>query len=518
MRPAPVGEIERMTTATVTAQKPAATTDIGVTEMIGIGMALFQAGFPSAAAAIHQSVLDLDPDYPVAQNLLAEALAASGESAARKMDDFDAMETFIFAQQLHRMGKLTAAGTIYGRLITRAPDHANALHFFGVLKFQSGDATEARALIERSLALETGNADWHSNHATVLYDLKDFEGSLAAAEAALAINPRHGAARTSLGNALKSLGRTQSAEKAYRDAVAMDPANAAAHGHLADLLFRTGRMAEAADSASRSIALAPQGSSQRREILSRAYFELGQREAAIAVVRAWLEAEPDNPRPRHMLSSFGAAPPPARADDTYVANLFDAMADSFDYRLAKLGYQAPELCVEAFGRAVGAAKGALAILDLGCGTGLCAPLLRPFARDLDGVDLSGEMLAQARARGGYERLDEAELTAHLSLFDAAYDGLISADTLCYFGRLEEFSAAAFRALKPGGVLVFSLEETEDAEEFVLQPHGRYAHRQAYATRVLEGAGFAPVTFDRGVLRTEKDKPVNGLIVTARRPA
>ncbi|MCX4239251.1 class I SAM-dependent DNA methyltransferase [Paraliomyxa miuraensis] len=62
----------------------------------------------------------------------------------------------------------------------------------------------------------------------------------------------------------------------------------------------------------------------------------------------------------------------------------------------------------------------LDVLDAGCGTGLCAPLLRPLARTLVGVDLSGKMLDQARRRGGYDELIEAELTEMLDAHAARY--------------------------------------------------------------------------------------------------
>ena len=43
---------------------------------------------------------------------------------------------------------------------------------------------------------------------------------------------------------------------------------------------------------------------------------------------------------------------------------------------------------------------ALDILDAGCGTGLCGPLLAPYARRLVGVDLSDGMLKHAREKNG----------------------------------------------------------------------------------------------------------------------
>jgi predicted TPR repeat methyltransferase len=38
-------------------------------------------------------------------------------------------------------------------------------------------------------------------------------------------------------------------------------------------------------------------------------------------------------------------------------------------------------------------------VDLGCGTGLLGPLLRPQVHSLDGVDLSGKMVEKLAERG-----------------------------------------------------------------------------------------------------------------------
>ena len=45
-----------------------------------------------------------------------------------------------------------------------------------------------------------------------------------------------------------------------------------------------------------------------------------------------------------------------------------------------------------------------AMLDLGCGTGLGGAAFRPFVDRLVGVDLSPAMIAQAAAKGLYDRL------------------------------------------------------------------------------------------------------------------
>lgn len=52
-------------------------------------------------------------------------------------------------------------------------------------------------------------------------------------------------------------------------------------------------------------------------------------------------------------------------------------------------------------------------VDLGCGTGLMGPLLRPHTQQLAGVDLSAGMVQKARERGCYDELAVDELVQFL---------------------------------------------------------------------------------------------------------
>jgi predicted TPR repeat methyltransferase len=161
------------------------------------------------------------------------------------------------------------------------------------------------------------------------------------------------------------------------------------------------------------------------------------------------------------------------------------------------------------------------VLDAGCGTGWCGPLLRSTAGHLVGVDLSTGMLALARQRGVYDELHEAELTAFILTRPAAFDIIVLADVLCYFGRLEPAIHAAHDALLPGGLLCFSVEVLAQApaeEGFQLGAHGRYSHTRPYLEQVMSGAGFGPPGIEAVVLRQELGEPVKGYLVTGRRAA
>jgi predicted TPR repeat methyltransferase len=164
----------------------------------------------------------------------------------------------------------------------------------------------------------------------------------------------------------------------------------------------------------------------------------------------------------------------------------------------------------------GAASKSLDVLDAGCGTGLCGPLIAPYSRRLVGVDLSARMLARARDRDVYDELVKHELTAYMAGFAGAFDVIVSADTLVYFGPLEGVVAAASSALRPGGRLVFTVEELIGSDAgYAISVSGRYRHARAYLDHVLANANLEPAIVP-AELRLEAGDPVPGLVVRATR--
>jgi predicted TPR repeat methyltransferase len=160
------------------------------------------------------------------------------------------------------------------------------------------------------------------------------------------------------------------------------------------------------------------------------------------------------------------------------------------------------------------------VLDAGCGTGLCGPLVAPYARRLVGVDLSARMLAQAGARDVYDELVKRELTGYLRDSPGAFDVIVSADTLVYFGPLDSVVSASADALRPGGRFIFTVEELIDGgpnAAYAIGAHGRYSHARQYLERVLSQANLQP-EIASAELRLEAGVPVPGLVVRATKSA
>lgn len=428
------------------------------------------------------------------------------------------------AVEVHQVGQLDAAELFYRKALQLQSGQPDALHFLGVLCHQRGRSDEGIRLIRMSLRAVPLHADAHNNLGNILKET----GELAEAEAcyrqALACNGRHHDAMSNLALVLEAQQRYQEAFQAHAALLEQAPQLSQAHYSMGMYLRR--HLNEISDleravSCFRNAVRCDGGNVRALDALGVTLYMLGRQDESVGAYRDWLRREPDNPIPRHMLAACGGETAPPRADDAYVREVFDRFAESFDEQLLKnLDYRAPQILVEALIGVLGPAEAALDVLDAGCGTGLCGPLIKPHARRLDGVDLSGGMLEKARARGGYDDLVAAELTAYLRDHPDTWDVVLSADTLVYFGDLVEVLVATHAALRPGGRVAFTLEAMDaDEDRSELSSSGRYRHGRRYVQRVLDAAGFVDVDIAASALRKEVGKPVSGWVVLARkRPA
>lgn len=280
----------------------------------------------------------------------------------------------------------------------------------------------------------------------------------------------------------------------------------------AEMLFAAGDRAAAADLMRDALELAPDWAA--------GWFRLGEmREAAGALeaaAEAWQTALRLDPADRLgaalRLALIGRAPQADAPPSAFVEALFDQYADSFDAALVeKLAYRVPALLADAIhmqgGRIFDLA------LDLGCGTGLMGEMLRPFARRLDGIDISARMLAKARRRGIYDRLEKADIQ-NLRYEAGRPDLIAAADVFMYLGALERVTAAVTGLLAPGGLFAFSVERLAGQGDFALLPSRRYAHSEPYLRRVLEESGMEALWLEEQVIRQDRGEPIVGLIVVA----
>lgn len=428
------------------------------------------------------------------------ALAVSAELVAEHPVDVDA--AVFYSGLLLHLGRYEAARDWLEETSIQNPENASLLSNLSVAQRKCGQVVEALETAQRALNLSPELlAAWN---AFLVALIETDQGSKAKAELrkALRLHPdapslKHlllqlektandsaTAEANILANSLirEAQGLTASgalgkAETVYRQAIAVQPDNTYARSGLGELLLLTGRPDEAAQ------------------------------HLAVALSRL-----PSNARARHLFA-VASGSPPSFASPEYVRDLFDGMAETFDNHLREsLAYRIPEELTDRLTELVGDDLGE--VLDLGCGTGLVGECLAGHCDAVDGVDLSAEMLMQARAKRRYRRLCLSDIGRFLDEEKQLWQTVTAADVFVYHGKLDELFGKIQRALAPKGLFGFSVEVTT-AEGFDVDPKsGRYRHSRQYLQETLQAAGLGDSRFFETTIRHESGRPIAGLIVVA----
>ncbi len=241
----------------------------------------------------------------------------------------------------------------------------------------------------------------------------------------------------------------------------------------------------------------------------------GRPHEAATWYRRCIEIAPGDAIATMGLAALGEGPVPGRLPDDVVLYVFDRNAGSYEANMRGLGYNAPEVLLGLL-RAEGCVEdGSLDVLDLGCGSGWCGPLFRPYARRLVGVDLSPRMLAIAAGKRVYDELIEAGITEYLARAAGGIDVVVAANVLVYFGDLASLAEKVARVIRPGGRFLFDVEKG-DGQEPGFHVSGRYTHSLAVLESALLPHGFTFSRVDETMMRTELGVPVAGLFCAVRR--
>lgn len=446
-----------------------------VTDLTRHGLTRFQAGDYAQASRIFTALVGGAPDRAVSWNHHALALVALGR---------DADATHALRRSLQINPRQLEAWESLACTLSRLERHEEAEAACRAAQTLGGDSPA----VWQVLAVARSAVD-------------DFTAAADAFARAVALAGESAGLCASLGAARLKCGRFAEAAQALAAAARLDPASAPIA--QARLLAELALAALAPEPIAAPLAEAPD------EVLRTAILLLdahGSQAAAARIAEIWAVRRPGDVRAEHLRASL-LARPVDRQPAELVARSFDGMAETFDEHIVRrLGYDGPAK-LAALLAPLGAPAGDLETLDLGCGTGLCAPVLKPYARRLTGIDLYAGMLEKARARGLYDGLACADLTEALANAEPRPRLIVAFDTFPYIGALEPVFDAVAAALAPDGWFAFSTE-LSDGEGFLLRGNGRFAHGDAYVTALSAGR-FTVAGRMAGVLRREAGREVVG---------
>jgi len=410
-----------------------------------------------------------------------------------------------------------------------------------------GQIALARGEYDAAVAAAPDHADMRKQRSAFSHRLGDFETAARDAAEAVILDPADPDAKALLGSALLSLGRAAEARACLAEASAADPANPAMREALAvatetdgdpDAAFAilraglspTGGALSLRNAAilfcirhhqfATAVALAEDGRTAGTVdaclfgLKGHAQTSLGQHEAAAESYAEALKLGPDDPYVRHLVAASGLRPSARRAPPDYLRAVFDGYADRFDEHLIGLGYRIPGAIRRILLEYIDAGHPNGPILDLGCGTGLVGVAIDDLRiGPLTGVDISSRMLAEARTKGLYANLHEADVPDWLAEDRRTWNLILAADMVCYFGALEPLFAAIRPRLAPDGWFVFSVEAS-DADGWALQRQGRYRHAKTYLIGALRSAGLTVRAIQDQTIRLEACAPVPGYLIVA----
>jgi predicted TPR repeat methyltransferase len=434
-------------------------------------------------------------------------------------DTFErARDLFVEGNRCLAAGRLGDAEAAFEASLALLPGRASTLVNLGAVRIRLGRHADALRALDAALGSDPGGLDALAHRGVALLALGRADEALGCFDRVLAALPGDGAAAFHRGRALGALHRHAEALPVFEHLAARPAANAETWLRLAQTRQALGRALPALEAYAQALTRAPE-MAEAWSLQGGLLRDLGRSAEAAQSFRRAIELGADPELNGWFLAALTGTETPPAPPRAYVAGLFDEYADDFDAHLVqRLGYRAPEAMAELLRRHGRGAYGAA--LDLGCGTGLCAPRLRPLLRAggrLDGIDLSGRMLSKARARGLYDSLTQADIGEHLQTASARWDLVAAADVFNYVGDLDTVFAAVQRVLEPGGDFVFSIEPGGDGPRgFALSPDLRYVHSERYLGELALHHGFTVIELARETMREDQGRPVDALFLLLRR--
>lgn len=141
-----------------------------------------------------------------------------------------------------------------------------------------------------------------------------------------------------------------------------------------------------------------------------------------------------------------------------MVDFYRKWAADYDHQmLDELGYTSPTKIAQQLSQYLPDTQST--VFDIGCGTGLtCVFLAEKGYTNLDGIDLSPDMVRVASERGIYRELLVGDVNQALERNDESYDAVISSGTFTHGHVGPEPLDEIFRILKPGGILACTIHQ------------------------------------------------------------
>jgi predicted O-linked N-acetylglucosamine transferase (SPINDLY family) len=157
----------------------------------------------------------------------------------------------------HQAGCFQEAAVIYEWVLSKKPDHSDALHLLGVLAHHTGQHENAYSLIQKAISISPQVPMFYYNLGAVCHALDNFEEAIQNYKKALSLNPNYAEVYSNMGNSLKSLGKIDEAIACYQKAIQLKPDFADAYNNLGTAFNQLHNFSEALANFQKTLTLNP---------------------------------------------------------------------------------------------------------------------------------------------------------------------------------------------------------------------------------------------------------------------
>lgn len=402
------------------------------------------------------------------------------------------------------------AAQAYQAALDVRSDYVDAYYNLGLATAKLGRDDEALTAYRALIAISPEHIGAHFQLACLLMKRRQLKEAIAEFEHILKSHPHHFETLSNLAACYLQAGLADQAAKTYLLALDVTPDDRDTLFNLAVIHMQQGYAKDAANYYLRAVKHHPDFYDAHHNLGT--YFLMARdKENALFHFREAVRIKPEDESSRHLIRVLMQDQQLKSSAPAYIQSLFDSYADYYDAHMrTQLHYQVPEKIIAAMKSAGVLNSEKLNIVDIGCGTGLCGELLKPYAQRLVGVDLSEKMLEAAAQKNIYDQLVPANITSWLAAQKESFDLAIAGDVLVYFGELEELIAAVKCALKPRGYFIFNVETTSK-DNFVLTSTGRFAHHMKYLEQLARDFSFTVISETKVDLRREASGHISGCV-------
>ncbi len=471
----------------------------------------------SDAIKHYETAITIQPNAPISQNNLGNLFlkleqydkAIKHYQAAIQLKPDYAEPYYNLGLAFSKLNKTSEAINNFKKALELEPSFAKAHGQLALLFQQANQLDDALEQYQQHLRLEPNDVESIINLGAIFVKKGDLLQGVDYFHKALELQPNHHEGHYNLGSTYLSLQRPDEALVHYLRCLQEKP-DADSYFNVGAIYMYKDRHQDAIDYFNSALGIDPNFVAAHIN-LATTYLKTENYPKAIEHYKKALELQPDNPEISFILSAISDQQnKPTTAPLSFVKDLFDQYAPYYEKHLVTvLKYQAHILLDQALANLLKEDYRDLAIVDLGCGTGLCGPLLKPHARQLIGIDISPKMVALARSKNIYDEVLEGDGVALLrTMHDINL--IVAADVFGYIGDLTDVFKAASEALTQPGWFAFTVEQSED-ESFSLSKTTRFTHSKQYIHHLSESNHFRILVENEVELRVQRQIPVNGVL-------